>query len=239
MKSKFLVCFTIIFLAISIIPITVFANSAQPPALVIIMKNAPEDAKISIMTQDGLKEISKKDVAWETYFVFYSSDIGNSKEIMLKISGNDTEYEQKVESKYLQHYDNIITFDFNSHSITEGKLLSRSILLVGLRVILTLIIEGAVFLLFGYRKKHSWIVFLIMNLITQGWLNIMLNSGSPLGTSVVFKLIMMEFLIFIVEIIIVLAALKEHGKGRRVAYVLIANFLSLILGGLLITVLPI
>ncbi len=239
MKRKFLEIFAVLFLFISMIPVMAYANSAQPPALVIIMKNAPEDVKVSIITADGLKEISETKLAWETYFVFYSSDIGNNSEIMLKISGNNTEYEQKVESKYLQYYDNVITLDFNLRTITEGKLLTRSILLVSLRVILTLIIESFIFFLFGYREKRSWIVFLVMNLITQGWLNISLNGGSPLAIYVIYKLIIMEFLIFIVEIIAVLAALKEHGKVRRIAYVLIANLLSLILGCLLITVLPI
>jgi hypothetical protein len=216
-----------------------YGNSAQPPALLIIMNNAPEDVNIHVITDDGYIEVSKASVAWETYFVFYDMKLGASNEVKLKIYGNGNEYEQILDSKYLNTYDNIITYDFNTRNISVGKLLLRSIILVGLRVTLTLIIESIVFFLFGFREKRSWIVFLIMNLITQGWLNITLNGSLPIRNYAVFSLIFMEIFIFIVEIITVLAAIKEHGKIRQSLYVFIANLLSLILGSILITSLPI
>lgn len=239
MKGKLCGLFALLFLLVGVMPIEVYANSAQPPALVIIMKNAPEDAAVSLLNSAGSKEADKTQTAWETYFVFYYPDVGTSSEVTLKVSGNGTEYGQKVGAEYLQGYDSIITLDFAAQTIKGGKLLSRSILLVSMRVLLTLVIEGLVFLLFGFREKRSWMIFLLMNLLTQGWLNISLNGGWPLGIYMMTDLIMMEFLVFVAEAAGVLVLIKEHSRLRRVVFVVVANLLSLILGGCLITVLPV
>jgi hypothetical protein len=110
---------------------------------------------------------------------------------------------------------------------------------VSLRIILTLIIEAIVFWLFGFRNKRSWIVFLIINLITQGALNIWLNGAAPLVSYLIFTLIFGEMLVFIAEIIVFLVLIKEHRPMRTLLFVITANFLSLFAGGYIITVLPI
>ena len=43
---------------------------------------------------------------------------------------------------------------------------------------MTLLIEGALFFAFGFRKKLSWVLFIIINLITQGLLNWQLCEGT-------------------------------------------------------------
>lgn len=189
----------IVLTVICLVPAIAYTNAAEPPALVVIMANAPEDAEVSLVTAAGLAEVSKSRVAWETYYVFYHRDIGTSGEITLQVSGNGARYEQMVGAQYLSSYPGVITLDFAAQTIAEGKLLSRSILLVGLRVVFTLVIESLVFYLFGFREKRSWLVFLAMNLLTQGLLNIALNGGLPLAVYLMFKLIIMEFWVFVVE----------------------------------------
>lgn len=229
----------IVLTVICLVPAIAYTNAAEPPALVVIMANAPEDAEVSLVTAAGLTEVSKSRVAWETYYVFYHRDIGTSDEITLRVSGNGARYEQTVGAQYLNSYPGVITLDFAAQTIVEGKLLSRSILLVALRVICTLAIESLVFYLFGFREKRSWLVFLAMNLLTQGLLNIALNGGLPLAVHLMFKLIIMEFWVFVAEIAGALVLIKEHRRLRRVVFVLTANLLSLVLGGYLITVLPV
>jgi hypothetical protein len=51
-------------------------------------------------------------------------------------------------------------------------------------------------------------------------------------------MIFAEVFIFIIEMAVFLLFIKEHRCWRTAGYVLIANLLSLILGGYLITVLP-
>lgn len=226
-------------LCIGILPATASANSAQPPALVIIMANAPKDASIALVTNEGLLQAPKTTTAWESYYVFYAQDIASLQALTLQVSGSGKTYQTQVSAQYLHQYDNVITLDFSSQAITQGRLFSRSILLIGLRVLLTLVIESAIFFLFGFRHKKSWLVFIGMNLLTQGLLNIALNASGPVALNLLFYLVLMEALVFIAETVIALVLIKEHGPLRRIAFVLVANFLSLLLGGFLITVLPV
>ena len=85
----------------------------------------------------------------------------------------------------------------------------------------------------------SWIMFLLINLLTQGALNIWLDGFNPLDGYLIAVLIFGEFLVFIVEIAAFLLLVKEHRGLRTVLYVLLANLLSLIVGGYVITILPI
>lgn len=229
--------FLALLFCISIFPTIAYANSAEPPALIIIVKNAPTD--ISIISAENMQEGLKRKVAWETYYAFYSRDVGNSDEITLVVSGNGKSYNQIIGKEYLKGYSSIITLDFTNQTIAAGKLVSRSIILVSLRVLFTLMIEGIVFLIFGFRNKKSWLAFLIINLLTQGILNIVLNGFSPFLSYKIIGLIFLEFFVFVAEIVGFLVFAKEHGKFRRIAYVLIANLTSLIMGGYLITALPI
>ncbi|SDH85309.1 hypothetical protein [Desulfosporosinus hippei] len=229
----------IFFIVFSFFPTLAYANSAEPPGLIVILKNAPDDVSVSLVSTASIKDGRKSNTAWETYYAFYNRDIGNNQEVTLRVSGNDTSFDRIVGQEYLTGYNSIVTVDFPAQSIEAGKLLSRSILLVTIRVFFTLVIEGVIFILFGFRDRKSWIVFLMMNLLTQGILNLALNGVSPLNSYLIFNLIFMEFWVFIAEIIGVLVFIKEHGGFRRVSYVLVANLASLVLGGYLITVLPI
>ncbi len=149
------------------------------------------------------------------------------------------EYEQIIGKQHLNAYTSVITLDLAAQTIEAGKLLTRSILLVTLRLFLTLAIEGIIFFLFGFRNKKSWRVFLIMNLVTQGILNIVLDGATPLAYYLIFNLIFMEAVIFLAEIFGVLVLIKEHGEFRRVSFALVANTASLILGGYWIMNLPV
>lgn len=239
MKRKTYALLIMFLSIICFFPITAYSNSAEPPALIVIMKNSPEEVSVSMVSADSIKEGKKSKTAWETYYAFYKRDIRNNKEIILRVSGNGISYNQTVEKQYLNGYNSIVTLDFAVQTITAGKLLSRSILLVTMRVFFTLVIEGLVFYLFRFRDKKSWVVFLLMNLLTQGILNIVLNGASPFASYLILNLIFIEFWVLIAEIIGVLAFIKEHGRFYRIVYVLIANLASLILGGYLITSLPV
>jgi len=230
---------TALFLIIVCFPAAVYANAAEPPALVVIIENAPEDVEVSIAGDNGLKEARKKTVAWETYYAFYRSSLGDGDEITLIVSGDGERFEKTVDLKQAREYDTIVTLDFEEQTLEPGKLLSRSILLVTLRVALTLLIEGLVFYLFGFRRKNSWIAFLAINLLTQGVLNIQLNNATPFASYLIFNLIFMELVVLLVEMIFFVSYVREHGKFRRAAYVFVANLASLVLGGWLITVLPV
>ena len=75
-------------------------------------------------------------------------------------------------------YNNLLTLDFQQESIKIGQFPLRVPLLVSMRVILTLIIEGSVFFICCVERKE--LGCLAINLITQGGLNALL-TGPNLG----------------------------------------------------------
>ena len=136
--------------------------------------------------------------------------------------------------------------DLSAQTLTPGAPWWRQPLLVFLRVGLTLLLEGAVFLLFGYRERRSWLVFLLTNLVTQGAVNALLLWGvGPLGnlysTGIAYWLLYvpMELVVMAVEIVAFRKLLREKEKLSATIYAIVANLFSWLLGGAMLTYLPI
>jgi hypothetical protein len=240
---------TVYFISILLITLTLaptaFANSAEPPNLTVIVSFPDNDLTLSIRFADGnitdAVQLQKEQKAWEAYYRFYGmgASTGPSLEgATLIVHSSQKSFECSLPSSALSQYNNLITLNIENESIIEGQPLARSMLLVSMRVILTLLIEGLIFFAFEYRKKTSWIVFVVINLLTQGALNIALN-GPNLGSYWIFGFALYEIIIFIVEAVAFALILKEYKKSRAIIYTLAANLASLILGGALISYLPV
>jgi len=203
-----------------------YANAAEPPSIFIIVSNAPDDLEIRLLPE-GITA-SKTSRSYETYYSFY-----------LYVTTGGGSFVIELE-RPIQKYNNIYTLDLENQSLASGKSISRSAFLIFSRVMLTLLVEGLVFFLFGYRRKRSWLVFLGINLATQLALWIWLNGTLPFHAAyVIFTLFFAEILIFIVEMPAFLILVDEHRRLRTAAYVVVANILSLVAGIFLIVVLPI
>lgn len=238
-KPRKLLLFVIMFMVVffTITPVC-YGNSAEPPSILIIVPNAPADLEIGIQSGDTYTIARRIDKAMESYFTFYLGELRNVDNYILKVSTENRTIEIELDGP-LKSYNNIYTLNLKRQALTPGKSLSRSILLVSLRIALTLAIEAIVFWLFGYRQKKSWLAFLIINLLSQGTLNIMLNGESPIASYLIFGLIFVEIFVLIFESMAFLSIVKEHSRWRTFLYVLTANLLSLIAGGYAITILPI
>ncbi len=238
--------YIMLFLTIVSICITpIYANSAEPPCLTVIVSSPAEDLTLSIRFADGNESnpvvLKKEQKAWEAYYRFFYHMSNYSKfyleDATLIVNSTEKNFELKLPETSFDQYNNLLTLDLNTEKVVVGQSPYRTPLLVTMRVALTLIIEGLVFFLFGYRKKLSWIAFICINLITQGALNIAL-SGTNYNGYWIIAYVFYEIIIFIVESFAFASVLKEHKKDRAVSYALIANFASLILGGLLLGYLP-
>jgi len=228
----------IIIVFVFIFNFTCYANSAEPPSIIIIVPNAQDNLKISISSENNIYEARESNKLIERYYAFYLNQMKKSNDSKLVVENGDETFKINLD-KNLRNYNNIFTLDLKNHTITNGKLKLRSAFLVLMRIILTLVIEGAIFWVFRFKDKRSWIAFLLINLVTQGILNIWINGFMPIQSYVIFSLIFGEILVFVAEIIAFLILCKEHSKFRKVLYVLVANFISLIAGGYIITILPI
>lgn len=96
----------------------------------------------------------------------------------------------------------------------------------------TLIIEGLVLWLFGFRAKRSWAVFLCVNVATQIALHLVCAALDISVMDMAFFwlfylfLLVPELVIWGVEAAAYGLLLSEHSRGRRVGYAFAANILS-------------
>ena len=222
------------------------ANSAEPPGLTIIVSFAPDDLTLSIRFADGSMtdsvQLPKEQKVWETYYRFFYGMVAATRPSLegavLVVRSDEKSFECLLPESTFSQYNNLLTLDLESKTVTQSGLLLRSILLVFMRVLLTVFIEGLIFFAFGYRKEVSWIIFAAVNLLTQGALNIALSSPD-LGFYGLLYFVFYEFIVLIVEMTAFILILKEHSKGRAIAYTWAANLASLVLGGALISYLPV
>jgi len=235
----------IILLGISF-PTIIYSNSAEPPSFTIIASNPPEDLSLSLILSDesqieGIK-LDKETKAWETYYRFFYHMIPSGRDKLedaeLVVESSEQNFKISLPTETFKTYNNLLTLDLDAESLIIGQSPLRVPILVTMRVVLTLLIEGIVFYLFGFREKRSWLIFLVINLITQGGLNAMI-TGPGIGSYWIIGFIFGEIIILIVEMIAFISLLKEHKKSRRAIYTITANLASLILGGILISYLPV
>lgn len=219
------------FLFTSIFSAPVYANSAAPPSLTLVVLNAPDDIEIYLenSSEKAYKEFSLSD----PLFRFYE---GRSYTyITVEAEGRKTTLEMPEE--IVSGYDNYAVLDYKTMELSAGQPWWRAPLLIFFRVSFTLIIEGIIFLLFGFRAKRDIAVFLLVNIITQAALNIIILTETNTAFLMV-ELIFLEILIFIIESIAYCFLFTERSKDERVVFSLIANLASLIIGGLALFLLP-
>jgi hypothetical protein len=233
----------LVLFSVLLLPSSASANSAQPPAILVIALNAPNDLALEGEVNGEFVPMRFSSVAWESYYKLHYFDYptGDTRGVMptaIRVTTGGASGTLSLPNM-AKTYDNVFTLDCATMTLTEGTLPFRSTLLVAMRVALTLVLEGLVFYLFGFRQKRSWIAFFVINLITQGGLNAALSEAAFTNGYAILGLILLEILVFLVEIPAFLIALKEKKWWQRLIYVLIANVLSLVLGGALISYLPI
>lgn len=225
---------------------TAFANSAEPPGFTIIVLNSEEKMSLSLKMSDHdvtyLRVVEGERKGWEKYYRLYynhsSSQVKDLKDAVLVVQSNNKSFQCALPEETFRTYSNILTLDMKSETLTMGQAPLRVPALVAMRVLLTMLIEGIIFLLFGFRQKRSWLVFTAVNLITQAGLNAML-TGPDLGNYWIYGYLFVEIVVLAAELIAFLNLVKEFRKGRVTLYVITANIASLIIGGMVITYLPV
>ena len=227
------------------------ANSAEPPCLTVIVTGAPSDLSLSLefsgyAMPDGTPAVFEPNLelrAWERVYRFWGGWYSLPDEAMehaqLRLSAGTESFTCPVPASALSGYNRLLSIRYNTQTLqSESALAWRAPLLVVMRIVLTLALEGLVFYLAGYRHKRSWIIFLAVNLITQGLLNLAVQGPNSMYTAYLV-LMLGEPLIFLIEFIVFCLTLKEHSHFRGAATSLLANLFSLVAGGAMLLYLPI
>ncbi len=221
-----------------VFPLLAFANSAEPPALIIVVTDPHKEVQVAVLSSKGdIIQPQISQVAWERHFKFYKLSLEPHKAQRILVKTPDKSFEV-ITPHTIRDYHSVFTLDPLAQTLTEGTSPYRDGLLVGVRLLLTLLIEGAIFYAFGFRQRLSWIVFIGVNLLTQGFLNIWLSYADNWDSYLEFLLIYGEFFVFMIESILMTILLKEKTISKRLTYVWFSNFVSLVLGGYLIINLP-
>lgn len=225
-------------------PMPVKANSTLPPNIEITVMNAPEDLILTLIFSEGESEELRfiRDELKTVYYYFnYDLKIEDFDNMKLKVTSKDYNFIFDVPSDTFVKYDNRLVLDLNEQSL---KLQDRSVYIMTvilMRVILTLIIEGAFFCVFGYQKLKSWLIFLFTNLFTQGVLNYLFTvMVVPPDTRGYFSTlyVLVELFVIVFECLIFSFLVNEHSRQRGFKYALYANLTSLILGGAIMAMIP-
>ena len=223
----------------------VSANSAEPPGMTIIVENAPDDISLTLeLVEEPEHEVyvQKAQKNWEVYFRLYYYHYfasGKLNGAVIRVESGEKNFYCPLPEGVYNRYHVLLTLDFETQTLTIGQRWWRQPVLTAVRVTLTLLVEGLIFFAFGFRSRRSWIVFFVVNLVTQGWLNYIINSSAFSNGYWVLGLYFAEIIIFIAEAIAFPLATKERRKWQRLLYALAANTVSLIAGQLLIQYLPI
>lgn len=241
--TRKLSAFIVAFLFILALPISVSANSAEPPGMTIIVEDAPDDISLSLVLPEESEYkvyVQKAQKNWEVYFrLYYHFEPGALNDAVIRVESSEKNFSCPLPEGVHSRYNNLLTLNFKTQTLTVGQRWWRQPVLTAVRVTLTLLVEGLIFFAFGFRSKRSWIVFFAVNLITQGWLNYIINSSAFSNGYWVIGLYLAEFVIFIAEAVAFPLATKERKIWQRLLYALAANTASLIAGLLLIQHLPI
>ncbi len=244
-RGMLTILIVIILLSISF-PTVIYANSAEPPCFTVIVSNPPEDLSLYLLLPDKTQAepivLNKEQKAWETYyrFFYHMPPIREAKldDAVLVVKSKDHSFQYPLPADAFKKYNNLLTLDLKAERLTMGQSPLRVPLLVALRVVLTLLIEGLIFFFFGYREIQNWAALLTINILTQTGLNAMI-TGPGISSYWVFGFIFLEILVLIVEMIALISFVREHKRSRTVLYVITANLASLFLGGFLIAYLPV
>ncbi|MGI6254298.1 MAG: hypothetical protein ACOYJZ_01570 [Acutalibacter sp.] len=262
MKKKVLVFFLVLLLGLTL-PLPASANAAEPPRLSVVVLNPPKDLELSLVfTRNGEEEPVQAEasrLAWEGYYLFRPAsfpsfwDWDDSPEdmtitLVAKIGGESVSIpldNETLSQNTGSYYNNLCVLDLSAGTLTPGAPWWRQPVLILLRLGLTLVLEGLVFLLFGYRTKRSWVVFLVVNLITQGAVNALLLWGIgpfgnlySVGIASLLLYVPMELVVIGVEIAAFRKLLREKKKLDATVYAIVANLVSWALGGAMLTYLP-
>ena len=142
---------------------------------------------------------------------------------------------QAAEVPYTRDFVGNIVYDWQANTVREATPPPlRFFVRLAATLIPTLVIEGAILWLFGFREKRSWLVFLAVNAATQTGLH--LAVGSMLAEAgwhflnYSLTILIPELVIWAAETLAYALLLRERTRARRVGYAFAANIASFVLG---------
>ena len=240
--KRIVFCFTFVILLILVMAPAALANSAGPYSLTVVVQNPPDRLSVSLRFADGSEldsPINGRKKAWEIRFKHYYFAQHELDGAVLLVRTDTKSFECPVPE--LKSFNSLLVLDINAESFSGGLKAVRTATIVSICVAFTLLIEGLLFLAFGYRKLRSWLVFVSVNLVTQGILNFVLNGWDALEMPWLYSLAIfpIEIIVIVAEASVLIWLLREHSKKRAYSFAITANMASWLIGIFVIPYLPV
>lgn len=159
--------------------------------------------------------------------------LGLPQTFRIAVSGADGTVQAAPDPFTRQVFRTSITYDYSKNAIVGVTPVCLSYAVQFLSTFLpTLVIEGLVLLLFGFKLRENWKFFLLLNFITQVVLTATL--GTALITAgpllVYFYFLPAELVVTLAEMLACGRFLRGRSRRRRAAYALCANLASAAFG---------
>lgn len=151
------------------------------------------------------------------------------KVIIVEKSGNVIVSENIIKRKA---FDSTVYYDYNSNRMWESSTILAYIKQFVITFSATLIIEGAILILFRFSLKVNLKPFVLVNLLTQILLTMIVFSAMYFAGSMAAFLIYIPFeiVVLIIESKLYKKYLVNHSIRRRVVYAIVANVISFAVG---------
>lgn len=255
MKKKMLLALVLVMLVFAVMPVGAWALGPYPPTLTVIVYGAPKDLQMNVLLQyEGQTLNVPMDFerrAWESYYRVYRDYVsmhtywhGNGrdfKDAELVLVSGEGEKVIPIPDGLLQPrgYDEILTVRYATGELSYGFPAWRAPLLIGLRVLAALLVEGIFFRFYGYTTRRSWLMFVIINVVVHGIVNSLcygrINITDNVYRVAYFTIILLSFL---AELCAFLLTVVEYDSDRLSKCLIKANVASHAVNYLLIKLLP-
>lgn len=161
--------------------------------------------------------------------VHYGYYIPNEFKIIVMQESGEITVSEVIERKA---FNSQIRFDVKSGIAKERSVVDQTLSMFIRTFIITVLIEGIVLWLFGFRSKHNMKILLKVNAYTQMGLTLVIAYSMYLMGILLALLAfaICEIVIFIVEARMFSKQLEGHTRRRRIVFALCANTASLLLG---------
>lgn len=249
MRRQYLLMSILALAIVALLPFgEVAGNEVQTPGLSVFVINAPKDLQLFIQFRNSSLpepfEMERTSRYWETYYNYYYQRLpGRFDEdfigAKLIVQSAQHSYELPITRDPEMRVDKrLVTLDLKQGTLVYGAPGWRAPLSVAGRVLLTLLLEGIVFFLFGMRAKSSWLIFLITNLITHSLLSAFLAHPFE-AKSDFFLTVFISIWVILVEAAIYYFTFKEIELSPRALLIaLVANVFGFFLGAWIMPYFP-
>lgn len=152
-----------------------------------------------------------------------------------RVAAATADVAQAAETPYTREFVGNIVYDWQANTVREATPAPlRFLIRLAATLAPTLVIEGVIFWLFGFREKRSWLVFLLVNAATQTGLHLAVGSTLTQAgwhfLNYFLTILIPELVIWAAEAAAYALLVSEHNRRKRIGYALAANIASFVLG---------